>query len=112
MFWRKKVEEVNKIEKLVSEYVIWMEGILPCEKMKIRIYEDQDGTFNGCTDVRIKRKFDGDFEGSVGFGPTEEEALRDTIDWFLKMINEDYPRKDYPNGLSDNHIEHIDYSEF
>lgn len=37
-------------------------------KIKIKIYEDQDKTYTGITDVRVRRKFDGEFEGGVGYG--------------------------------------------
>ncbi|WP_321383099.1 hypothetical protein [uncultured Enterococcus sp.] len=32
-----KLNNVQKIEKVSAEFVIWMHSILPCGKMKIRI---------------------------------------------------------------------------
>lgn len=52
-----------------------MHTILPYGKMKIKIYKDADGIMTGITDVRIKRKFDGSFEGAIGYGKTIEEVI-------------------------------------
>ncbi len=68
--------------------------------------------YTGNTDIQIKRKFDGSFECAVGFGNNIEEALKDTIDWFNKMLEEDYPIDSYPEGLSEADIEYLDSSDF
>lgn len=60
MWHELKIDKVEKIEKCVGEYQIWMHMILPHGKLRIKIYEDQDGTYTGFTDVRIRRKFDGE----------------------------------------------------
>ena len=80
--------------------------------LKIKIYEDQDKTYTGITDVRVRRKFDGEFEGGVGYGKSIEEALEDTIGWFLQVVDMDYPIADYPDGLTENDIEYVGYSDF
>lgn len=111
--WKElKLSNVQKIEKVSAEFVIWMHSILPYGKMKVRIYEDQEGGFSGITDLHIKRKFDGDFEAAVGFGKTIEEALSETIRNFNEIIVQDYPKNQYPNGLSENHIEYTEPSDF
>jgi len=103
---------VQKIDKVSAEFVIWMHSMLPYGKMKIRIYEDQEGIFSGITDLHIKRKFDGDFEAAVGFGKTVEEALSETIRKFNSIIEQDYPNEQYPNGLSEEYIEYTEPSDF
>lgn len=107
-----KLNNVQKIEKVSAEFVIWMHSILPYGKMKIRIYEDQDGIFSGISDLHVKRKFDGDFEAAVGFGKTIEEALSETIRNFNDILEQDYPTEQYPNGLSENDIDYTEPSDF
>lgn len=41
-----------------------------------------------------------------------EEALEDTIGWFLQVVDMDYPPDEYPDGLIENDIEYIEYSDF
>lgn len=111
--WKKiNIENVEKIERCVGEFNIWMHNILPYGKMKIKVYEDIDSTFTGCTDVKLKRKFDGEFEGAVGYGHSIEQALEDTVNWFQKMVEEDYPKDEYPNGLEEDFIECTDFADF
>lgn len=105
-------KNVDAIEKCVAEFQIWMQEILPYGKMKIKIYENQKGVFYGYTDIRIIRKFDGSPEGAVGHGKTIDEALSDTIEYFMKMVEEDYPQSDYPTGLKEEDIEYSEYSDF
>ena len=107
-----KFSKVEKIEKCIAEYQVWMLTLLPYGKVKIRIYEGQDRTYTGITDIHIRRKFDGGFEAAVGFGKSEEEALQDTIKYFIEIINEDYPSEEYPHGLSEQDIEYAECSDF
>ena len=95
MWHELKISKVEKIEKCVAEYQIWMHTVLPYG-----------------TDVRVRRKFDGEFEGGVGYGKSIEEALEDTIGWFLQVVDMDYPIADYPDGLTENDIEYVGYSDF
>lgn len=107
-----KVDKVEKIEKCVAEYQIWMHTILPYGKMKIKIYENQKRTYTGITDVHVRRKFDGGFECGVGFGQSIDAALEDTIKYFLEIVNSDYPEQEYPHGLAEEDIEYAEYSDF
>lgn len=107
-----KIIGVEKIEKCIAEFVIWMHGILPYGKMKVKIYEDGNGIMTGITDVRIKRKFDGNPESAVGYGKTIEEVLEEVIINFNSIVEEDYPNKQYPDGLTENEIEYSDFSDF
>ena len=112
MWHELKINKVEKIEKCVAEYQIWMHTILPYGKMKIKIYENQDKTFIGLTDIRIKRKFDGSYEGGVGYGYSIEEALKDTIEWFINVVNSEYPMTEYPNGITEECIKYADQIDF
>lgn len=107
-----KISKVEKIEKCVAEYQIWMHTILPYGKLKIKIYEDPNRVYTGFTDVCIRRKFDGTFEGGVGWGKSIEDALEDTIKGFIAIVNEDYPEDKYPHGLSEEDIQYTECSDF
>ena len=48
-----KFSKVEKIEKCIAEYQVWMITLLPYGKVKIRIYEGQDRTYTGITDIHI-----------------------------------------------------------
>lgn len=111
--WKEiKLENLSGIDKCVGEFQVWMIGILPYAKMKVKIFESNEGKFTGYTDIQIKRSFDGSFEGAVGFGESVDTALENTIKYFLKMIKSDYPREKYPDGLSEEDILYSDYSDF
>ncbi|ATX14381.1 hypothetical protein KX067_004651 [Escherichia coli] len=113
MGWHQmKIRSVSKVEKVEAEFVIWMFGVIPSAKVKIKIRESQDGSYMGITNVMIKRKFDDCPEGAIGWGKTVDEALENTINNFLAILDSDYPRELYPDGLSDEHIEYMDHSDF
>lgn len=107
-----KMYKIGSIEKCVAEFQVWAQEILPYGKMKIRVYESQNGVFSGYTDVRIIRKFDNSPESAVGHGKTIEEALEDTINYFMEIIEEDYPSKEYPNGVPEENIVYSEFSDF
>ena len=107
-----KIDKVGVIEKCVAEFHVWSSQVLPYGKMKVKIFERQDGSFTGYTDVRIIRKFDNTPEAAVGFGKSIEEALTDTVNYFMQMVEMDYPKDEYPHGLSESDIEYTDYSDF
>ena len=58
------------------------------------------------------RKFHGEFEAGIGYGKSTDEALEDTLNWFIDIINTDYPLEKYPNGLFEEDIEYAEYSDF
>ena len=112
MWYDIKNNKISKIEKLAGEYEIWMIGVLPYGKMKVKIYEAENRTFSGRTNIQIKRKFDGMPEAAVGFGKTIEETIEDVVEWFLKMQQEDYSEKQYPEGIPEEAIEYVDLQDF
>ncbi|GKX57428.1 hypothetical protein SOASR030_35400 [Leminorella grimontii] len=106
--WHKlKVDNVSGIDKTVGEFTVWMVGILPYAKMKIKIHEDQNGFYSGVTDVAIKRKYDGYPEWAGGSGKTIEEALENTIKAFNEMLKEDCI-----SILTEEDIEYAEWSDF
>lgn len=106
--WHKlKLENVGAIDKTVAEFTIWMIGILPYAKMKVKVSESQSGQYTGITDLAIKRKFDGCPECAIGHGTTTEEALEDTINYFNKMLKEDGFEE-----LTEDDIEYSAFSDF
>ncbi len=111
MLKNNKIENIG-IEKCVAEFQIWLPDILPCEKMKIKIYEQRDHLFWGHTNVMLVRKFDNSPEGAGDWGDSIEKALINTINEFLKMVEEDYPRSQYPKGLSVSDIQYSEDSDF
>ena len=99
--------DFHVIQKLAAEYVVGTVGVLPVSRMTIKIYKEED-RYIGYTGVSIRIKFDGTFEGAVGFGDTEEEALQDTIRYFKEMIQENYPDLD-ELALNENNMS-VDWS--
>lgn len=93
-----KINGVGAIEKCAAEIQVWMQLILPYGKMKVKIFENQDSLFVGYTDVKIIRKFDDSPEGAVGYGKTVDEALIDTIRYFMEIVEEDYPQENIRRG--------------
>ncbi|EAB3051407.1 hypothetical protein D7C05_17775 [Salmonella enterica] len=102
-----KIENVSKIEKTVAEFTVWMIGVLPYAKMKVKIFESNSGCYTGKTDLQIKRKFDGTPECAIGHGDTIEDSLENTIKYFNQMLKEDSLEK-----LTEDDIEYSEYSDF
>lgn len=107
MWHNLKLEKLSGVDKIVAEFTVWMEEILPSGKMKIKIYESQDGTYIGTTDLCIKRKFDGYPAGAIGTGKTTDATLVDTINYFKEMLKEDGL-----DMLTEEDIEYTAYSDF
>ena len=86
--WKKiRIDGIASIEKCVTEFNVGELIKTPYSKFKVKIYERQNGTFIGLTNLQIKDKEGCPYAG-VGYGDTTEKALVDTINYFLKMINE------------------------
>ncbi|WP_447887326.1 hypothetical protein [Serratia fonticola] len=102
-----KIENVSKIEKTVAEFTVWMIGVLPYAKMKIKVFESDSGCYTGKTDLQIKRKFDSSPECAIGHGDTIEEALENTIKYFNGML-----KTDGFDELTEDCIEYSEWSDF
>jgi hypothetical protein len=85
--WKKiNILGIAKIEKCVAEFNIWELKISPYAKFKVKIFEDNKNKFTGFSNLMIIDKV-GNYDCSVGYGDTIEDALKDTIDQFIKMTS-------------------------
>lgn len=108
IMWKNiKIDNIGAIEKCVGEFQILAYDILPYGKMKIKVYQRQDGMYYGYTDLKVRRKFDNSPEGAIGYGSSVEEALEDTIKYFMEILDEDYS-----DGITEEDIEYSEYSDF
>ena len=97
MGWKNiKIQGIGGIQKCVGEFDITETIKTPYSKFKIKIYEEQSGKYVGYTNLLLKDD-DGCALQGVGYGETVEEALKDTIEYFLDMINQkkDISDEDY-----------------
>jgi len=82
-----KIKGIARIEKCVAEFDVLELNKTPYSKFKVKIYENSTGNFTGYTNLRIKDGL-GDASGGVGYGSTIEEALEDTVVYFLNILDE------------------------
>jgi len=101
-----KIANISEIEKCVAEFDVSTVMLLPYARMRVKIFENKDGRYTGYTDVRIKNKLDGTPEGGIGYGKTIDEALEDTLNYFMALA------KDYEYHLEVSDIEYSDWSDF
>lgn len=86
--WKKiKIEGIASIEKCVAEFDVGELVKTPYSKFKVKIFERQNSTFIGFTNLQVKDN-DGCPYAGVGYGDTVEKALLDTINYFLTMLRE------------------------
>ncbi|ERI10629.1 hypothetical protein HMPREF0083_01274 [Aneurinibacillus aneurinilyticus ATCC 12856] len=83
-----KIDGIARIEKCVGEFQIWELRKTPYGKFKVKIFERIDGSFAGFTNIRLKSIEDGSPESGVGFGISISEALEDTLNNFMEMLNQ------------------------
>jgi hypothetical protein len=95
-----------KIYPLVGEFEINDLIIFPWGKCKIRIYELQTNTFEGRSDLLIKKKDSGELQYPSGKGRTMDEALYNTIENIIFFA------KEYNNEIEPENIEYREYYEF
>ena len=81
-----KYKGIVKIERLVGEYNIWELEKSPYGKFKIKVFVDTSGSYSGYTNLQILDEM-GDYYCAVGHGKSEQEALKDTILEFFKMVS-------------------------
>ncbi|MEK3743788.1 hypothetical protein NST23_13965 [Brevibacillus sp. FSL K6-0770] len=81
-----KVTGINKIDKVVAEYYVWAIDKVPYGKFKIKILETAKGGYIGLPNLAVKSLEDGTADNTSGFGNSIEEALEDTINFFLKTL--------------------------
>lgn len=100
-----KINEIAKIEKCVAEFNVWELNITPYAKFKVKIFEGANGHFTGYTNILLKSMLDGSPECGVGYGKTIDEALQDTVQYFMKMLEE-------REGLTADDFEWSDPTDF
>ncbi len=81
-----KIEGVAYIEKCVAEFNIGELVRIPHAKFKVKIFERQNGTYVGFTNLQLKDE-DGCPYAGVGHGETIDKALEDTIKYFFEMLS-------------------------
>lgn len=81
-----RCQGIAKIEKLVGEYNIWELEKSPYGKFKIKIYIDSNNIYSGYTNLQVLDAM-GDYYCAVGHGKTEDDALKDTVQEFIKMVS-------------------------
>jgi len=79
-----QVDGIAKIEKCVAEFNIWELDISPYAKFKIKVFEDNESKFTGYSNLQVIDSV-GNYNCSVGYGNTIEEALENTIRCFIDM---------------------------
>lgn len=101
---------VDSIRRKAAEFDVWSPLIFLHAKMKVIIYEDQQGKFTGYTDIRLIRRSDDRAQQAVSAGDTIEEALYNTVSAFVEMAREDYPEGEYP-AIPEDRIEYVEYKD-
>lgn len=85
--WKKiKIKGVANIEKCVAEFNVGELVKTPYGKFKVKIFERQNGTYAGFTNLQLKDG-DGCPYAGVGHGETIDKALEDTIRYFFEMLS-------------------------
>ncbi|WP_054950184.1 hypothetical protein [Numidum massiliense] len=82
------VKGIARVERCVAEFDVWELQKTPFSKFKVKIIESTDGIFTGYTNLILKNLEDGSPDGEAGHGATVEEALENTLKYFMEMLNE------------------------
>lgn len=101
MEWKNiRIQGIAHIEKCVGEFDIIETTKTPYGKFKVKIYEKQNGRYVGYTNLQLKDD-DGCAYPGVGHGTTVEDTLQDTIEYFIKMIDEKQAVREEDFEISD-----------
>lgn len=107
MEWKNIViKGISRIDKCVAEFDVWAIPYVPYAKFKVKVFEDCNGKFTGYTDLRLKNTIDGSPEGGIGYGHTIDEALEDTLKYFMDLF------KHYERELLEEDFEYSNPSDF
>ena len=94
MEWHEiRMNDIKRIDRIVAEFDIWVDGSLPFAKFKIKIIERYGKGFYASPNVAIKNPHTGNPEFIGGLGSTLEEALQDALAFFWREIEQNSPRR-------------------
>lgn len=82
-----KINGIATIEKCIGEFNVFELIKTPYGKFKVKVYEKPNGTYIGYTNLQLKDE-EGCLFSGVGHGKTISETLEDTIQYFIKMLDE------------------------
>lgn len=99
-----KIDGISSFKMLAAEFDVGEQSLTPYSKFKVKVYEKQDGTFIGYTNLMVKDEEGCPFPG-VGFGITIEDALENTVRYFLVELK----KKD---NITENDFEVADPFDF
>jgi hypothetical protein len=92
MSWHEiRVDGIARIDRIVAVFEIWAPETLPFAKFKVKIVERSGNRFAGCANVAIRKPKTGEPEFVAGLGGSVEEALKDTLHYFFREIEENSP---------------------
>lgn len=102
-----EIDGISNIERCVAEFNIWAIGIIPSGKFKVKIFEDQKERYTGYTNLAILNNGSPDY--CSGSGKSIEEALEDTVQYFMNQIIE---QQKLLGELTDENFEWTDPDDF
>jgi len=82
-----RIDSISKIEKVVAEFNVWSIEKIPYGKFRVKIIENTKGGYIGIPNIAVKNEVDGSPEWISGLGISIEEALADTIKYFMETIS-------------------------
>ena len=83
-----KMRGIARIDRVAAVFDVWSDGVLPFAKFKIKIVERSGSSFLGVPNLAIRNLQTGEPEYASGLGKTIEEALTDTLFYFVKEIEQ------------------------
>ncbi|HOV28405.1 MAG TPA: hypothetical protein PK566_18885 [Pseudobacteroides sp.] len=107
MDWNKiDIKGISRIDKCVAEFDVWAIPTVPYAKFKVKVFQDLNGKYTGYTNLRVKSDFDGSPEGGIGYGNSIDEALENTLQYFMELV------KQKGEELGEEDIEYSESSDF
>ncbi len=81
-----RITGIAKIEKCVGEFNVWELHKSPYGKFKVKLFASADGGYTGYSNLQVVDPL-GSFDCAVGHGKTQQEALQNTIEDFLRLVS-------------------------
>jgi hypothetical protein len=83
-----KMIGVARIDRVAAIFDVWSDGKLPFAKFKVKIVERSGDSFLGVPNVAIRNPQTGEPEYTSGLGKTVEDALADTLIYFVREVEQ------------------------